>query len=146
MFVQLPLSSRQVSPPFATGTQNLGKLSTAELKALIHALNASGAKIPSGLDREGMIAALQKIIDDYEPENVRLHHRPYSSVIQSCDVLNCMQNDDKPARAVHPYNLFMEEQLPKFRAEHPGLNEKESFDAVVAIWKTHPSNPSAASS
>jgi hypothetical protein len=55
-------------------SQNLSKLSTSELKALLHALHAAGRSEDLPLDttgREGMIAALQAVVDEFKPAQVR---------------------------------------------------------------------------
>ncbi|KAJ1961085.1 hypothetical protein GGI12_003444 [Dipsacomyces acuminosporus] len=40
-----------------------------------------------------------------------------------------------------PYNQFMKDQLPKFKAGHPGVTHKEAFKKVAEMWKDAKENP-----
>ncbi|TGA99051.1 HMG-box domain-containing protein [Streptomyces sp. MZ04] len=40
-----------------------------------------------------------------------------------------------------PYNQFMKDQLPKFKAAHPGVTHRESFKKVAEMWKDAKENP-----
>lgn len=40
-----------------------------------------------------------------------------------------------------PYNQFMKDQLPKFKAGHPGVTHKEAFKHVAEMWKDSKENP-----
>ncbi|KXN67418.1 hypothetical protein CONCODRAFT_80161 [Conidiobolus coronatus NRRL 28638] len=47
----------------------------------------------------------------------------------------------KGAKKLSPYNKFMKEELPKWKAKNPNAPHKDAFKAVAAIWKTSKENP-----
>ncbi|GBB95408.1 hypothetical protein RclHR1_02530003 [Rhizophagus clarus] len=44
-------------------------------------------------------------------------------------------------RAPTAYNVFMKTELPKVKAENPGMNHKEAFKLAAGNWKDSPNNP-----
>ncbi|KAI9297922.1 hypothetical protein K502DRAFT_362820 [Neoconidiobolus thromboides FSU 785] len=44
-------------------------------------------------------------------------------------------------KKLSPYNKFMKDQLPKYKANNPGKNHKDAFKAVAQLWKDSPENP-----
>ncbi|CAG8522161.1 6417_t:CDS:2 [Rhizophagus irregularis] len=47
----------------------------------------------------------------------------------------------KTKRAPTAYNRFMKTELPKVKAENPGMNHKEAFKLAANNWKDSPDNP-----
>ena len=87
-----------------TELTNIEKLSTAELKALVHLLPAVSVQTE---DRKEMVTALQGIVDKYEyvPEK----------------------------REPSLYNKYMSKTLPDYRKEHPEMDAKTAFKTVAAM-------------
>ncbi|KAJ1934887.1 hypothetical protein FBU59_005551, partial [Linderina macrospora] len=44
-------------------------------------------------------------------------------------------------KKVSAYNKFMKDQLPKFKANHPGVTHKEAFKRVAQLWGAAKENP-----
>ena len=87
-----------------TELTNIEKLSTAELKALVHLLPAVSVQTE---DRKEMVTALQGVVDTYEyvPEK----------------------------REPSLYNKYMSKTLPDYRKEHPEMDAKTAFKTVAAM-------------
>ncbi|KAI8053990.1 hypothetical protein BDF22DRAFT_742964 [Syncephalis plumigaleata] len=49
-------------------------------------------------------------------------------------------------RKISPYNKFMKDQLPKYKARNPDATHKDAFKQVAALWKDAPENPKNAKS
>ncbi|KAF9574565.1 hypothetical protein EC968_006178 [Mortierella alpina] len=47
-------------------------------------------------------------------------------------------------RKMSAYNSYMKEELPKYKAAHPGVEHKEAFKQVASKWKTSTLNPKRA--
>ncbi|KAG0246090.1 hypothetical protein B0O80DRAFT_496787 [Mortierella sp. GBAus27b] len=51
----------------------------------------------------------------------------------------------KPAESskkkMSAYNTFMKDELPKYKAKHPGIEHKEAFKQVAIMWKNSSLNP-----
>ncbi|KAJ1921419.1 hypothetical protein H4219_000736 [Mycoemilia scoparia] len=45
------------------------------------------------------------------------------------------------AKKQSPYNIFMKNELPKFKAKNPTMEHKEAFRQVAFLWKTAKENP-----
>jgi len=45
------------------------------------------------------------------------------------------------ARAPSAYNVFMKEELPKYKKAHPKATHREAFTGVAEQWATSPKNP-----
>jgi uncharacterized protein YdaU (DUF1376 family) len=41
----------------------------------------------------------------------------------------------KKTKKLSPYNMFMKEQLPKYKAENPNVEHSDAFAAVAAMWR-----------
>ncbi|KAK3843977.1 MAG: hypothetical protein J3R72DRAFT_439507 [Linnemannia gamsii] len=39
------------------------------------------------------------------------------------------------------YNLFIQSELPKYKAANPNLEHREAFRQVAYLWKSAPENP-----
>ncbi|KAK3826858.1 MAG: hypothetical protein JOS17DRAFT_792115 [Linnemannia elongata] len=39
------------------------------------------------------------------------------------------------------YNLYIKEELPKYKAAHPNVEHKEAFRQVAYLWKYAAENP-----
>ncbi|CAG8543702.1 7216_t:CDS:2 [Ambispora gerdemannii] len=44
-------------------------------------------------------------------------------------------------RKPSPYNMYMKSELPKVKADNPGLDHKQAFKMAAARWKDSPENP-----
>lgn len=47
----------------------------------------------------------------------------------------------KSTRAPSAYNLWMKDNLKKYKEEHPEVAQKDIMKAVGALWKDAPENP-----
>ncbi|GJE89737.1 high mobility group box domain-containing protein [Phanerochaete sordida] len=47
----------------------------------------------------------------------------------------------KSTRAPSAYNLWMKDNLKKYKEDHPNVAQKDIMKAVGALWKDAPENP-----
>ncbi|KAI7881647.1 hypothetical protein K492DRAFT_194204 [Lichtheimia hyalospora FSU 10163] len=45
------------------------------------------------------------------------------------------------AKALSPYNIYMKEELARFKAANPGVKHQDAFKTVAKNWATSPENP-----
>ncbi|CAG8596945.1 15112_t:CDS:2, partial [Acaulospora colombiana] len=46
------------------------------------------------------------------------------------------EKSEKSEKSIRPYNRFMQTELPKVKAENPGMDHKTAFKTVAELWKT----------
>ncbi|PKY13645.1 hypothetical protein RhiirB3_399165 [Rhizophagus irregularis] len=51
------------------------------------------------------------------------------------------ETNETTKRAPTAYNRFLKTELPKVKAENPGMNHKEAFKLAANNWKDSPDNP-----
>ncbi|CAG8446739.1 12787_t:CDS:2 [Funneliformis caledonium] len=51
------------------------------------------------------------------------------------------ETDGTTKKAPTAYNIFMKTELPKVKAENPGMDHKEAFKLAASNWKNSADNP-----
>ncbi|KAF9924161.1 hypothetical protein FBU30_005829 [Linnemannia zychae] len=50
-------------------------------------------------------------------------------------------NAPRSKRLPTAYNLYIKNELPKYKAAHPNVEHKKAFKQVAYLWKDAPENP-----